>query len=281
VDCTEGTNAASLSKAVRRPWLVEKWHWEHTHQALSDRPVDVLVFDFDYPSKEGLRLLLAVKRRYPTVPILMITEEHSENLAVWAFRARVWNYFAKPVSIREFNCNLTQLAKVAPRPGMTGREIERPSSTFPAQTVEAGDSGAVVERIAAIIRSEYTSGLRATRLAASFNLSRYQFSRLFKRSFGCSFQSYLTRIRIGAACSLLSKAGPDASVTEISMAVGFQDPSYFARMFRQTVGESPTAYARRVAPKPPMFAPEAGIEEGLRHTDFDALRPEQNVDTVN
>ena len=30
---------------------------------------------------------------------VMITEEHSESLAVWALRARVWDYLVKPVDL--------------------------------------------------------------------------------------------------------------------------------------------------------------------------------------
>jgi AraC-like DNA-binding protein len=77
-------------------------------------------------------------------------------------------------------------------------------------------------------------------------LSRFQFCRLFKQSFGCSFRTYLTRLRIRSACRLLSKSGGAVSVTEVSLAVGFQDVSYFARKFRQVVGESPSEYARTV-----------------------------------
>jgi transcriptional regulator GlxA family with amidase domain len=75
-------------------------------------------------------------------------------------------------------------------------------------------------------------------------MSRFQFCRLFKRSFGCSFRTYLTRLRIGSACRMLSKSGGAASVTEVGLAVGFQDASHFARMFRQAIGESPSTYAR-------------------------------------
>src|SRR5882672_402209 len=109
IDCTDGNAATALMQAVQLPWAIQKWDAENALQALSERQPDAIVFDFCDASKENLRLLLTVKRRYPAIPILMVTEEHSETLAIWAFRARVWNYFVKPVSIREFNRNLTQL----------------------------------------------------------------------------------------------------------------------------------------------------------------------------
>jgi AraC-like DNA-binding protein len=267
INCTGGNEATALINAVLLPWEIQKIDSENALQALSERQPDAIVFDFSYTCKVSLRLLLTVKRQYPAIPILMVTEEHSETLAIWAFRARVWNYFVKPVSIREFNRNLTQLAKVSRRRGSEGREIERPGSTFPAQSVEQGDSQAIVEHIAEAMRRQYATGLRAGDLARSLKMSRFQFCRLFQRSFGCSFRTHLTRLRVGSACHFLSKAGIDASVTEISLAVGFQDASYFARMFRHATGESPSEYARRAAAKPPL--PEAsGIADAGDTEEF-------------
>ncbi len=159
---------------------------------------------------------------------------------------------------REFNRNLTQLAKVIAARGSSSREIERPSSTFPGQSDAGGNSPGVVDLIAETMRRDYARELRAGDLAQSLKMSRFQFCRLFKRSFGCSFRTYLTRLRIGSACRLLSKSGGAASVTEVGLAVGFQDASYFARMFRQATGESPSTYAR-TAVKP--TDPEASVFE--------------------
>jgi YesN/AraC family two-component response regulator len=251
VDCANGNEASPLIQSVPYQWEIVKANTANALQVIGNRQPHALVFDFNYTSKASLHLLLAVKRQYSGIPILMVTEEHSENLAVWAFRARVWNYFAKPVSICEFNRNLAQLAKVSANRGSDNREIERPGSMFPGQSVDGTSSQALIEHIAEVVRRDYASGLRAGDLARSLKLSRFQFNRLFQRSFGCSLHTYVTRLRVGSACHLIRKAGAAASVTEISLAVGIQDASYFARVFRHVIGESPTGYARRMSAKPP------------------------------
>src|ERR1700722_20181644 len=175
IDCTDGNDATALIQAVQSPWEIHKWHPQNALKALSARQPAALVFDFSSTRRTNLRLLLTIKRLYPAIPILMVTEEHSEILAIWALRARVWNYFVKPVPIREFNHNLMQLAKVVGTRGSSSRTVERPSSTFPGESVACGDSQAVVERIAETIRSEYARGLHAGGLAQSLKLSRFQF----------------------------------------------------------------------------------------------------------
>jgi DNA-binding NtrC family response regulator len=56
-----------------------------------------LCFEFDYPDSLRLTMLSETKRSYPSIPILMIAEPHSEALVIWALRARVWDYFVKPI----------------------------------------------------------------------------------------------------------------------------------------------------------------------------------------
>jgi len=251
IECSEGTETSALMRSVPQHWELFKANAANALQVIGNRRPHALVFDFNYTSKASMHLLVTVKRQYPAIPILMVTEEHSEELAVWAFRARVWNYFVKPVSIREFNRNLAQLSKVAASRGSECRELERPGSMFPGQSADTPGTQALIERVADIVRRDYANGLRAGDLARSLKMSRFQFNRLFQRSFGCSFRTYVTRLRVGSACHLISKAGAAASVTEISLAVGIQDASYFARVFRQVIGESPSEYARRVSAKPP------------------------------
>jgi YesN/AraC family two-component response regulator len=216
-------------------------------QAIDERRPHAIVFDFRLTSKATLHLLLTVKRQHPAIPILMITEEHSESLAVWAFRARVWNYFTKPVSVLEFNRNLAQLAKFSVNREGERREVERPGNMFPVQPVDTVGPQPSIERIAEVVQRHYASNLRVDDLARSLNMNRFQFNRLFQRRFGCSFRTYVMRLRIESASRLIREAGASASLTDISLTVGIQDASYFARMFRQVVGESPSAYKRRIS----------------------------------
>ena len=71
-------------------------------------------------------------------------------------------------------------------------------------------------------------------------MSKFHFSRLFKQHLGLSFKQYLNRKRIQVAKVLLSQNG--YNVTEASFAVGFNDASYFSRVFREMEGSSPKRF---------------------------------------
>jgi AraC family transcriptional regulator len=82
-------------------------------------------------------------------------------------------------------------------------------------------------------------------LAQLARLSLYYFCRAFKQSFGVSPHRYHNNRRIELAKTLL--AAPDASVTDVGLAVGFSETSSFTSSFRKTTGLTPTAYRRSLA----------------------------------
>jgi YesN/AraC family two-component response regulator len=213
--------------------------------AIGQAQPNVIVFEFEDPDATQLQLLQTVKRLHPSVPILMITAAHGEELAVWAFRSRVWNYLVMPVPLRELKSNLQQLAKIVERRDTSpGRQIERPGTMMPVTSISAGNHSekAAMQRIIEHVRSEHTSRVRVTKLARECGMSRYSFSRLFRSSFGCSCREYVMRLRIETACRMLES--PHESVTQVAIAAGFTDASYFARMFRKHMRKSPIEYAK-------------------------------------
>lgn len=86
----------------------------------------------------------------------------------------------------------------------------------------------------------YTKEISISELAASFNMSEAYFRRLFLKQFGMSPLRYLTNLRISHACDLLRDTA--LSIENICYECGYRDPGYFCRMFKKTLGLTPTEY---------------------------------------
>ena len=69
-------------------------------------------------------------------------------------------------------------------------------------------------------------------------MSSFRFSRTFKEKYKIAFRDYVVRYRLRAAYKMLKDQ--NASVTEASYAVGFNDISYFSRMFKRYFSVSPS-----------------------------------------
>jgi transcriptional regulator GlxA family with amidase domain len=59
---------------------------------------------------------------------------------------------------------------------------------------------------------------------------------------GVSIHRYLMRLRVERAREMIEQT--DRSLTDIAMRCGFDDSSYFARVFRSLMGTSPGAYRK-------------------------------------
>lgn len=79
-------------------------------------------------------------------------------------------------------------------------------------------------------------------LAALVNVSRFHFTRLFKRSTGVTAISFVERCRIRRAQSLILET--DLSLAEIALMTGFADQSHFTRRFHRHTGATPATFAR-------------------------------------
>ena len=63
---------------------------------------------------------------------------------------------------------------------------------------------------------------------------------LFKKSTGSSFKEYLNMVRIEESKRLLSNT--DFSIIDIAIAVGFEDQSYFSKVFKKFTGLTPKQF---------------------------------------
>jgi AraC-like DNA-binding protein len=92
------------------------------------------------------------------------------------------------------------------------------------------------------VESNLAQEISRDEVARSVGLSVSHFSRLMRAKTGWSFTELLTRLRVDRACHLL--AHTDLGLADIALESGFGDQSYFSRVFRRRLGETPGAYRR-------------------------------------
>jgi AraC-like DNA-binding protein len=204
--------------------------------------INGVCFDMDYPDRRGLELLRTTKTAFPSLPVLFVTLQHSESLAIWAFRSRVLDYLVKPVSKRDFQRPLQALRRMSDvGPTQRGRKALDFSADIPPEVPHKTrvDDVALLPAIY-FVKQKFREKVRSEEVAEACGMSTFRFSRAFHETFGLTFQDYLLRYRILEACRLLRR--PDANVTKVAYSVGFNDASYFSRAFRRFMGTSPSAY---------------------------------------
>ncbi len=104
---------------------------------------------------------------------------------------------------------------------------------------EAEEAGGEFHRILSYLAENHTH-LTLDALAAHFGRSRSHISHLFKTNTGLSLRAYCNDLRLTDARLLLQST--ELSVTEIAYEVGFEDASYFIKLFREKYGTSPRKF---------------------------------------
>ena len=94
--------------------------------------------------------------------------------------------------------------------------------------------------------SRYFEPLGVEDLARAAGLSRFHFSREFRRAFGESPYSYLLTRRLERAAALLRTT--DRKVADICFSVGLQSVGSFTTSFTRAYGMSPTVYRAAFPP---------------------------------
>ena len=83
-------------------------------------------------------------------------------------------------------------------------------------------------------------------IARHVGMNRASFCIFFKKATGKTFINYLNEFRIELACQLLKNS--KNSIADICYETGFNDMSYFNRIFKRLKKVSPTVYRRSVTP---------------------------------
>lgn len=105
----------------------------------------------------------------------------------------------------------------------------------------------VIFKTNAYIKEHLAEKISLDQAAEQVYLSKSYFCRIIKEELGCTFTEYVNRIRVDRSKSLLRNSG--MSIAEIACAVGFDDQSYYTRIFKKQVGVAPGKFREQAVQK--------------------------------
>lgn len=104
-------------------------------------------------------------------------------------------------------------------------------------------SQSLYHKIFDYISQNYKKEITSSELAEALGFHRSYFCRLFRKSFGESFQNYLCAYRIQQSKQLLRQT--ELSVSQIASVSGFASFSYYSKKFKEHNGITPSQYRKR------------------------------------
>ncbi len=134
------------------------------------------------------------------------------------------------------------------RPAQTLQQLQRKTMDYFDSLLERMKDGhlaknyQVIQRMLAYARDHYGEGITLNAVADALQFTPNYLSTLFSRSMGESFSRYMLHLRIQKAKEFLESGR--YKVWEVCEIVGYRNPEYFSKVFKDIVGLSPSAYVK-------------------------------------
>jgi AraC-like DNA-binding protein len=100
-----------------------------------------------------------------------------------------------------------------------------------------------ITNMTSFIFQNYSSSISLDDIATAGSVCRSKCCMLFSEFVGQSPNAYLSSYRLRKSCEMLKES--NMSILEISLACGFQSPSYFTHIFRKEMGITPKEYRKQ------------------------------------
>jgi AraC-like DNA-binding protein/ligand-binding sensor protein len=99
---------------------------------------------------------------------------------------------------------------------------------------------AALKKAERFIMENFTRKISLKEIASASGLSAPYFSTIFKEEMGENLSGYLNRLRVEKACRMLTET--ETTLSEIAGSCGFEDQSWFSKIFKSYTGISPGKY---------------------------------------
>lgn len=100
----------------------------------------------------------------------------------------------------------------------------------------------IIYKAVAYLRKNYMKKITLEEVAREVNLSPSYFSKIFKEEMKCNFSTYLNMLRVENSKKYL--LNNDIPLVEVAGLVGFQDQSYFSKVFKKIENISPGEFRK-------------------------------------
>ncbi len=197
------------------------------------------ILDIEMPGLSGLEAARQIRQSGIPCMILFLTAFDKFAYAREAITLRALDYLLKPYEERELILSVETALHLYNRLEDTAASLTEVSDVR--EKDHAADRlGQIREDIEGYIREHYSEELSMQDVARAMNYSDAYFCKLFKQCFKVNFSAWLNEFRVEKAKEMLMTTR--LSVREVSLACGYSDANYFARVFKRVTGKTPSEY---------------------------------------
>ena len=189
---------------------------------------DIILTDIMMPGMDGFELIEWIKANSYNCEVIILTAYGTFEYARKALDYGVTGYLLKPI-------NETELKE------LINKAIYNISqNSKQADHINAVNYSLPVRLACEYIEKNFQENINLNKISNYVSLSKNYFCNIFKKETGITIWDYLIRIRMEEAKRMLLET--EQKTYEISERVGYDDPSYFGRLFKKYTGFTPIEF---------------------------------------
>lgn len=211
--------------------------------ATLDHIPDLIVSDVMMPEMDGIELCRTIKtdRRVSHIPVVLLTARAEEEQQLQGYQTGADAYVTKPFRLDILQvriANLIRQREQAQRQFQQHVEI-RPSEV----AIRSLDEQFVNSAVQAVEANLSNADFTVEELSDAMSMSRVYLYKKIVSLTGKTPIEFIRIIRMRRGASLLQKS--QLTVAEIAYQIGFNNPKYFAKLFKEEYNMLPTEYRRQ------------------------------------
>lgn len=203
---------------------------------------DLIITDLIMPLMDGVEMCRQIKNdeRSSHIPIIMLTAKSSLENKLEGLGTGADDYLSKPFHMKEL---LARIANLIEQRRKLRERFSKEITLEPSEISITSLDEDFLKRAIDMVEKRLTD--------ENFNLNEFQdamhmsHSTLFRKLYALTNQSpsgFIRNIRLKRAAQLLR--GHFGNINEVSFEVGFNNPSYFSKCFKNVFGISPADYSK-------------------------------------
>lgn len=213
---------------------------EGIESAIQNIP-DVIISDVMMPEVDGVELSATLKQdeRTSHIPIILLTAKAGDVNKMIGLETGADDYVIKPFRNEVLQVRVKKLVELR---AQLRKRYSQELILKPKEVAVTSADEKFMYRVQELLDDKLTdSDFNAQVFSEEIGMSRMQLHRKLKALVGQTTSELIRYQRLQLAAQMLKSQG--INMSEVGYVVGFNDPSYFSKCFKEHFGKSPSAYA--------------------------------------
>ena len=194
------------------------------------------------PTMNGMQMVdvLLQDERTSHIPVVMLTAKVDEKVQIESLQKGVIDYLVKPFAVNHLKLKVTNL--LLQRDKARDFFKKKPLTTVAKSPKLSRIDKAFIERLNSVLEGNYMDAqFNVDKFSEEMNMSNSQLLRKLRALLGVTVVEYLRDFRLSKAESLFRNLEVE-SVSDAAYNVGFQNLSYFSKVFQEKYSVSPSEF---------------------------------------